>query len=545
MPADPRGDRLQLWQHRRPEGRDPHAGHGRAPLAATCWWATRSRVDDVMFSSMPFFWIGGLSPGFSGAARRRHARHQSSFEPGAALDLIEQERATIVTGWPQQGKTLREHPTYTPRPCPSVVRTSMADLVPPAQGPPEVNSTSLGMTEMCSVHLSWDQYDPLPDSRRGTFGKTLPGISHKVVDPDTLEEVPVGDDGELWARGYSLMHGLQRARARRGVRARRLVPHRRRRPLRRRRLVLLHRSARRDDQDAGRRQRHARGGRGRAHGVSRRARGVRDRHPGRRGGQLVVGAVVAPRETPRSTPTSSARGSRATCPRTRCPSTCGCARSRSSRSCSPARSRSRNWRSCSRPASRRDRACRRPDHRRGRVAVASPRSAWPVPASASSASSRATGTTATITRARAPTGSCSLGKQWTSSPNVRRLPADYPIDLDDSEMVLGNFNGVGGGTILYNAVWPRLLPSDFHTHRDLGIGDDWPLSYSELLPFYEETDRQFGVSGLGGNPAYPPGADPPLPPLPIGRAGIAPRTRPRPPRLALVARVQRDPVGRP
>ena len=53
------------------------------------------------------------------------------------------------------------------------------------------------------------------------------------------------------------------------------------------------------------------------------------------------------------------------------------------------------------------------------------------------------------------------------------------------------------------------------------MGDDWPLSYAELLPFYEETDRQFGVSGLGGNPAYPPSADPPLPPLPIGRAGLA------------------------
>ena len=66
------------------------------------------------------------------------------------------------------------------------------------------------MTEMCSVHISWDQYDPLPESRRGTFGKSLPGIAHKVVDPDTLEEVPAGVDGELWARGYSLMQGLHR-----------------------------------------------------------------------------------------------------------------------------------------------------------------------------------------------------------------------------------------------------------------------------------------------------------------------------------------------
>jgi acyl-CoA synthetase (AMP-forming)/AMP-acid ligase II len=166
---------------------------------------------DVMFSSMPFFWIGGL---VTALLQVMHVGATllapSSFEPGAALDLIERERATIVTGWPQQGKTMAEHPTYSPERVRSVVRTSMADLVPPAQGPPEVNSTSLGMTEMCSVHISWDQYDPLPESRRGTFGKTLPGIEHKVVDRDTLEDVPAGTDGELWVRGYSLMQGLHR-----------------------------------------------------------------------------------------------------------------------------------------------------------------------------------------------------------------------------------------------------------------------------------------------------------------------------------------------
>jgi choline dehydrogenase-like flavoprotein len=112
-------------------------------------------------------------------------------------------------------------------------------------------------------------------------------------------------------------------------------------------------------------------------------------------------------------------------------------------------------------------------------------------------------------------------KQWSSSPNERAAPSDYPIDFAHSDMVLGNYNAVGGGTILYSAVWPRLLPSDFRVRTDHGVADDWPLTYHELAPYYDETDRQFGVSGLGGNPAYPPGPDPPLPPLPIGRAGLA------------------------
>jgi acyl-CoA synthetase (AMP-forming)/AMP-acid ligase II len=167
--------------------------------------------DDVVFSSMPFFWIGGLvTTLFETLHLGARLVSLGSFEPGAALDLIEREGATIATGWPQQGKTMSEHPSYSPERVRTVVRTSMPDLVPPEHRPPDVNSTSLGMTEMCSSHTLWDQYDPLPESRRGTFGKSLPGIEHKVVDPETLEELPPGVDGEVWARGYSLMQGLQR-----------------------------------------------------------------------------------------------------------------------------------------------------------------------------------------------------------------------------------------------------------------------------------------------------------------------------------------------
>ena len=113
-----------------------------------------------------------------------------------------------------------------------------------------------------------------------------------------------------------------------------------------------------------------------------------------------------------------------------------------------------------------------------------------------------------------------MRKQWASAPAVRGSPADYPIDFSESDMTFGNYNAVGGGTVIFNGVWPRMLPSDFRVRSLDGVADDWPLSYEELLPYYERTDRQFGVSGLGGNPAYPASADPPLPPLPIGKSGL-------------------------
>lgn len=112
-------------------------------------------------------------------------------------------------------------------------------------------------------------------------------------------------------------------------------------------------------------------------------------------------------------------------------------------------------------------------------------------------------------------------KQWATSPNIRGLPHDYPVVEDDSPVSPLMFNGVGGSMLIFAGAWPRMLPSDFRVRSLDGIADDWPLTYDELAPYYRQTDKDFGVSGLAGDPAYPPDPeDPPLPPLPIGAAGM-------------------------
>ena len=83
------------------------------------------------------------------------------------------------------------------------------------------------------------------------------------------------------------------------------------------------------------------------------------------------------------------------------------------------------------------------------------------------------------------------------------------------------YNAVGGSTIIFAGAWPRALPSDFRVRSLDGVADDWPIDYFELLPYFYRTDRDFGVSGLPGDPAYPPDTeDAPMPPLPIGSAGL-------------------------
>lgn len=111
-------------------------------------------------------------------------------------------------------------------------------------------------------------------------------------------------------------------------------------------------------------------------------------------------------------------------------------------------------------------------------------------------------------------------KRWHPNPNVRDLENDYPCETSDSDVNPLMYNAVGGSTILYAAHWQRFMPSDFRVRTLDGVANDWPFTYEDLEPFYDQMDVEMGVSGLVGDPAYPQGKAPPLPPLPIGKIGM-------------------------
>ncbi len=67
--------------------------------------------------------------------------------------------------------------------------------------------------------------------------------------------------------------------------------------------------------------------------------------------------------------------------------------------------------------------------------------------------------------------------------------------------------GVGGATLHYHAMSPRLQESDFRVRSEDGIADDWPISYADLEPFYTNVEYELGVSGPDGDGANP--FDPP------------------------------------
>ena len=124
-------------------------------------------------------------------------------------------------------------------------------------------------------------------------------------------------------------------------------------------------------------------------------------------------------------------------------------------------------------------------------------------------------------RARAPFPDFELtsGRDWNWDPNVRQAPADYPVDDSESDITALMWNGVGGGTVVYAAHWQRNLPSDFRVSTLDGVADDWPFTYEDLEPYYVRVEKDWGVSGLAGDTAFPKGEGPPLPAAPLSAMG--------------------------
>lgn len=80
--------------------------------------------------------------------------------------------------------------------------------------------------------------------------------------------------------------------------------------------------------------------------------------------------------------------------------------------------------------------------------------------------------------------------------------------------------GVGGGSVHWAAFTPRLHPSDFEVYTRDGVGADWPITYQDIQPYYEQLELEMPVAG----PAYYPWGHPhgyAYGPHPMGGVGNA------------------------
>jgi choline dehydrogenase-like flavoprotein len=63
---------------------------------------------------------------------------------------------------------------------------------------------------------------------------------------------------------------------------------------------------------------------------------------------------------------------------------------------------------------------------------------------------------------------------------------------------------VGGRTNHWGRIALRFAPVDFKSRSNDGMGDDWPISYEDIAPYYDKVESYIGVFGTAENVASAP-----------------------------------------
>jgi fatty-acyl-CoA synthase len=136
------------------------------------------------------------------------------YEPGKVLDAIERYQATALYGVPTMFIGQLEHPSYPGRNLRSLRTGIMAGSPCPIELMKRVTgemgardlTIAYGLTEFSPVITQTRTNDPI-EKRVETVGKPLPGVEVKIIDSGRGVSLPVGEPGELCARGHGTMLG--------------------------------------------------------------------------------------------------------------------------------------------------------------------------------------------------------------------------------------------------------------------------------------------------------------------------------------------------
>ena len=206
---------VHLRHHRRTEGRDPHPPQHRQQRRRLRPGDAARSPGEALCIPVPLYHCFGMVLGNLTAA----AYGVTMVFPGEGFDAretlaaLEAERCTAVHGVPTMFAAMLDHPEF-PRFDLSAMRTGiMAGAPCPVSLMCRVVrdmhcreiTIAYGMTETSPISFQSNVDDSI-ERRVSTVGRILPHVEVNVVDT-AGRTTPVGVQGELLTRGYSVMRG--------------------------------------------------------------------------------------------------------------------------------------------------------------------------------------------------------------------------------------------------------------------------------------------------------------------------------------------------
>lgn len=170
-------------------------------------------VDDCLYMAIPMFGsmaiLNGVLPYLARGAKLVIGEQ---FDADKCLAAVEKEKVTAIHLLPPTVKQIVECPNFNKYDRSSLkisytlsIDPYILDTVADVIGIPGV-MTGYGLTETTTV-ATRNRWDDPREIRHTTQGWALPDVEIKVVNPETLEELPANEPGELWVRGYCVMLG--------------------------------------------------------------------------------------------------------------------------------------------------------------------------------------------------------------------------------------------------------------------------------------------------------------------------------------------------
>ena len=184
-------------------------------LAHNRWAFTQ---DERVWSPMPLFHIAAMLAMLGAIEVGGTFIGQPHFDPGESLRQIEREKATMLfLPFVTFHQAMIAHPEWDSTDMSSVrLMNSCFSQMPQRIGdayrakmPDALQVGTFGMSEACGI-VSTGGYDMDPELGFQTLGYPLSGVSVRIVDVETGEEVPTGEQGEVWIRGYNMLDGYHR-----------------------------------------------------------------------------------------------------------------------------------------------------------------------------------------------------------------------------------------------------------------------------------------------------------------------------------------------
>ena len=91
-----------------------------------------------------------------------------------------------------------------------------------------------------------------------------------------------------------------------------------------------------------------------------------------------------------------------------------------------------------------------------------------------------------------------LESNYTNEREVYNDPEFNRYDFVNAGKEDYNYSGyhaVGGASLVWFGNAIRKVPNDFKLKSRYGVGDDWPISYDDLEPYFQEAEQEMRVSG--------------------------------------------------